>query len=107
MRKISPTSYHGYGRVHITNQKFPCFSTRPVFNMDFEIALSHRTQGLWLAFISDPIKKMPARGWNSYEPDGNSVEFGKDGRLVGSIGFDELGRVCNGVEPIPGAMPSS
>jgi carboxylesterase type B len=74
---------------------------------DFEIALSHRMQDLWLAFISDPMQGLPSQGWNAYEPGGTAVEFGKDGTLVGSIGLSELGSVCNGAVSIPGAVPPS
>lgn len=73
----------------------------------FETALSHRMQDLYLAFISDPVKGLPAQGWNTYEPGGNAVEFGKGGMVVQSIALSELGRVCNGVVGIPGAVPPS
>jgi hypothetical protein len=57
--------------------------------------LSRRMQGLWLAFIGDPITGFPTQGWDAYEPGGSFVEYGKGGTLVGSIGFDELESVCN------------
>ena len=74
---------------------------------DFETALSHRMQDFWLAFISDPMKGLPAQGWNAYEPGGTVVEFGKDGTLVGSIALSKLGSVCDGAAPVPGAIPPS
>jgi len=74
---------------------------------DFETALSHQMQDLYLAFISDPLKGLPAQGWNAYEPGGTAVEFGKDGTLVGSIALSELESVCNGAVPVPGSVPPS
>ena len=74
---------------------------------DFEIALSHRMQDFWLAFISDPMKGLPAQGWNAYEPGGTAVEFGKDRTLVGSIALSELESVCDGAAPVPETIPPS
>ena len=60
-------------------------------------------QDIWVAFISDPVKGLPDLGWKTYEPGG--IEFGTDGKLAGSIGFDELGSVCNVSETVLGSLP--
>ena len=70
---------------------------------DFENALSAAMQDLYLAFISDPVDGLPARGWNAYETGGEAVEFGKGKTLVGKIGVDVLGSVCEGAVGIAGA----
>jgi hypothetical protein len=64
-------------------------------------------QDLYLAFISDPEKGLPAQGWMPYEPGGSAVEFGKDNVLVGSIALSELSSVCDGAMGITGGVPPS
>lgn len=71
----------------------------------FEKALSAKMQDLWLAFISNPAHGLRAHGWLPYTPNGNAVEFGKDGKLVGSISLEKLAGGCDGVNPLPGAIP--
>lgn len=60
-------------------------------------------QDLYVAFISDPENGLPARGWKAYEKGGEAVEFGKGETLVGKIGVDVLGSVCEGAVGIAGA----
>ena len=70
-----------------------------------ENALSAKMQDLWLAFISDPTHGLRTHGWLPYAPDGNAVEFGKEGTLMGSISIEKLESGCDGVNPVPGAVP--
>ena len=70
-----------------------------------EVALSHLMQDLYLAFISDPWRGLPAHGWGAFKPDGSAVEFSKNRSLVGKIKSSKLARACNGIVPVPGAIP--
>lgn len=104
---ISPRSWQG--AFH--SSELPLiFGTTEVVrgaSTTFELALSHRMQDLYLAFISDPVGGLPASGWDPYKPGGTAVEFGKDNILVGSILSDKLARVCNGTAAILGAISPS
>ena len=74
----------------------------------FEVSLSHVMQDLYLAFITDHQGGLPAHGWNAYTPDGSAVEFAKnDNKLVGKIKSSKLASVCNGIKPVPSAVPPS
>ena len=64
-------------------------------------------QDLYLAFISDTSQGLPAHGWDAYKPDGSAVQFSKNGSLVGTIESSKLASVCNGIVPVPGAVPPS
>lgn len=70
----------------------------------FEIALSHKMQDLWLAFMADSANGLWTRGWLPYRPNGTAIEFGKGDKLVGSIAFGELGSACNGSSALPGGV---
>lgn len=74
---------------------------------DFEVALSHRMQDLWLAFMRDPKGGLPAQGWPAYTPDGNAMEFGWDGKLTDFISVAEFEKNCNSTTnaALPGAIP--
>ncbi len=74
---------------------------------DLEVALSHLMQDLYLAFISDPWRGLPAHGWNAYKPDGSAVQFSKNRSLVGKIESSKLASACNGIVPVSGAVPPS
>lgn len=71
----------------------------------FENELSATMQDLWLAFMRDPAHGLQKHGWAPYTPTGKAIEFGKDGKLIGSIGLEKLGSVCNGSNPLQGAVP--
>ena len=53
----------------------------------FETTSSHRMQGLGLTLISDPMNGLSNQGWNTYEPGGTAVKFGRDGMLVEVVGL--------------------
>ena len=74
---------------------------------DLEVALSHLTQDLYLAFVSDTSQGLPAHGCDAYKPDGSAIQFSKDGSLVGHIESSKLVSACNGIVPVPGAVPPS
>lgn len=65
----------------------------------FEIKLSEKLQDLYLAFASDPINGLKSQGWPAYEPGGQAVEFGKDGKVVQDISISSLEAPCVGYVP--------
>ena len=70
-------------------------------------------QDLWLAFMRDPVKGLPAQGWPAYveggSARGNAIEFAWEGvveRVISTGGFEAncegVGLGLNGRE---GAVP--
>lgn len=77
-------------------------------NTPFETQLSELMQDLYLAFISDPQNGLPSMGWPAYSPNGSAVLLGQDDQvLIQNISVSELAAPCNGLNPIPGAIPPS
>lgn len=77
-------------------------------NTPFETQLSELMQDLYLAFISDPQNGLPAVGWPAYTPNGSATLLGQDDQvLIQNISVGELAVPCNGLNPIPGAIPPS
>ena len=74
---------------------------------DLEVALSHLMQDLYLGFVSDTSQGLLAHGWDTNKPAGSAAQFPKDGSLVGHIESSKLASACNGIVPVPGAVPPS
>ncbi|KAL3422141.1 chlorogenic acid esterase precursor [Phlyctema vagabunda] len=72
----------------------------------FEVAVSHRMQDLYLAFIRDPLNGLPAEGWQAYRPGGSTLEIAKDGVITQNVPNDEFESICIGEgNPVDGAVP--
>lgn len=64
-----------------------------------EFAVSEAMQDFWLAFAEDPVKGLPDAGWEAYEPNGEAVLFGWEGKAVQPINEADLEAPCNGLMP--------
>ncbi|KAH8810859.1 para-nitrobenzyl esterase [Xylogone sp. PMI_703] len=71
----------------------------------FEYAVSHRMQDLWLAFMEDPVRGLPKRGWSAYKPADNALEFAWDGKVTRQIPLKEFDKNCVDDVAVPGAIP--
>jgi acetylcholinesterase len=61
----------------------------------FEIQVSMQMQNYWLMFAQDPLKGLPALGWDAYTPQGNGVYIGKKDILTQLIAQRTLEMPCN------------
>jgi acetylcholinesterase len=61
----------------------------------FEIQVSLVMQNYWLAFAQDPMKGLPALGWDAYSPEGNGVYIGLDGIVTQPIKESTLEVPCS------------
>ncbi|KAF3043357.1 hypothetical protein E8E11_008434 [Didymella keratinophila] len=68
-----------------------------------EFAVSETMQDFWLAFAEDPVKSLPAKGWEAYEPAGEAVLFGWEGKAVQPIKESDLEAPCDGL--VPNGLP--
>ena len=73
---------------------------------DFEKETSEQMQDFWLAFAEDPVNGLPKLGWDAYEPGGEAVLLGHNGRAVQSIGEDKMEAPCSGLAPNGLPMPA-
>ena len=68
-----------------------------------EIAVSEAMQDFWLAFAENPVKGLPGAGWEAYEPAGEAVLFGWEGKAVQPIKEADLEAPCDGL--VPNGLP--
>lgn len=68
-----------------------------------EVAVSEAMQDFWLAFAEDPVKGLPEAGWEAYEPAGEAVLFGWEGKAVQPIKEADLEAPCDGL--VPNGLP--
>lgn len=70
-----------------------------------EVGVSEKMQDFWLAFAEDPLEGLPKRGWERYEPSGEAVLFGWEGRVLQGIGETNLEKPCDGLVPNGAPIP--
>lgn len=71
----------------------------------FEVEVSEHMQDYWLAFAEDPVRGLPALGWDGYagRSDGESVLLGWKGKASQPISDRELESGCD--EGVPNGKP--
>ncbi|KAH8657042.1 Alpha/Beta hydrolase protein [Tricladium varicosporioides] len=72
---------------------------------EFEYAVSHRMQDLWLAFMRNPVNGLPSQGWQAAVPGGEAIEFGWNEAVTSTIALSEFDDRCDGLNPVPSAVP--
>ncbi|ORY59280.1 para-nitrobenzyl esterase [Pseudomassariella vexata] len=73
---------------------------------DFEIAVSHRMQDLYLAFAEDPYAGPIALGWPASAPNSSVIEFAPDDGIASRrVLVSEFEGRCDGAAPVVGAVP--
>lgn len=74
---------------------------------DFEFAVSHAMQDMWLAFMRDPVKGLSSHGWSAWQPGGQVIQFGWDDQVTSFIPTKEFEDNCNltTYSSLPGAVP--
>ncbi|KAF9693193.1 hypothetical protein EKO04_008874 [Ascochyta lentis] len=68
-----------------------------------EYSVSEAMQDFWLAFAQDPVVGLPQQGWEAYEPSGEAVLFGWEGKAVQPIKEADLEAPCSGL--VPNGLP--
>jgi carboxylesterase type B len=97
---ISPSSWEGayhFAEIPLvmgTHNEFRHNST------EFEYALSHKMQDLWLAFAKDPYNGLENEGWNSLNANGTVLSLGKDNILFQKESVTVLDAACSTIQPV-------